>query len=257
MKPINSKRGITLMELMLVIAITSVLSLVALPKFLGVGEKAREKIDLLKLYDLRNAINLALIEDSEALSNYSPVKDFDEKKKNDLLKKLSRGLSSDGGASLFVIELHNGLSINVQGSHGSANNANNICEMVGTSGTWYSALKEARFEGVADIIEARLNNNYSMGGATYTSKSYLNSAKKTDYRTAPIHSLFQSKALNFGKKNDNERYTVSVRWSDPDSPGFSVEVYLLPNGHTWQQAFMSDNGTCFSTYGNKGCSKTN
>ena len=47
--------------------------------------------------------------------------------------------------------------------------------MVGTSGTWYSALKEARFEGVADIIEARLNNNYSMGGATYTSKSYLNS----------------------------------------------------------------------------------
>ena len=65
MKPMNSKRGITLMELMVVIAIMGILSTVAVPKLFGAGEKAREKIDLMKLYDLRNAINLALIEDLE------------------------------------------------------------------------------------------------------------------------------------------------------------------------------------------------
>ena len=83
MKPINSKKGITLMELMVVIAIMGVLSTVAMPKFFGFGEKTREKIDLLKLYDLRNAINIALVEDSDALTHYTPVKDLnDDQKKN-------------------------------------------------------------------------------------------------------------------------------------------------------------------------------
>ena len=63
MNTINSKRGITLMELMVVIAIMGILSTVAMPKLLGFDERAREKIDLMKLYDLRNALNLALIED--------------------------------------------------------------------------------------------------------------------------------------------------------------------------------------------------
>ena len=67
MKPMNSKRGITLMELMVVIAIMGILSTVAMPKFFGTAEKAREKIDLMKLYDLRNALNLALIEDIGAM----------------------------------------------------------------------------------------------------------------------------------------------------------------------------------------------
>lgn len=255
MKPINSKKGITLMELMVVIAIMGVLSTVAMPKFFGFGEKTREKIDLLKLYDLRNAINIALIEDSDALTHYTPVKNLNDDQKKNLLTKLSNGLSSDGGATLFVIELHNGLSINVQGSHGSANNTNNICEMIGSSGTWYMALKDANFDGVADIVAARLNYKYNKDGDSYTSKSYINSRKQTDYRTAPKKPLFQSKALNIGKINDNERYTVSVRWTDPISPGYSVEVYLLPHGKTWESAYMTDNGTCFSTYGNKGCSK--
>jgi prepilin-type N-terminal cleavage/methylation domain-containing protein len=257
MKPINSKRGITLMELMVVIAIMGVLSTVAVPKLFGAGEKAREKIDLMKLYDLRNAINLALIEDTDAMTNYSPAKNQSTDYKNTLRSKLENGLNSDRGATLFVIELHNGLSINVQGSHHKANNTHNICEMVGTSGTWYSALRDARFEGVADIIAARLKggNNYKSDGETFTSIEYTNADGNTDYRTAPKNRMFLSKALNIGKINDNVRYTLSVRWSNPKDPGYSVEVYMLPNGHSWNDAYLSDHGTCFSTYGNKGCSK--
>lgn len=256
MKTINSKRGITLMELMVVIAIMGVLSTIAVPKFFGAGEKAREKIDLMKLYDLRNAINLALIEDTDALNNYTPVKgDADRKKTNQ--NNLSKALMSNSGASIFVIELHNKLTLNVQGTHRTLNSSYNVCEMVGSSGTLYTALKDANFEGVADIIAARLKggNNYKKDGETFTSKEYKNSSGGTDYRTAPKKQLFQSRALNLGKENDNTRYTVNVRWSDPDSPGYSVEVFLLPKDGAWNTAYLSDNGTCFSTYGRKGCSK--
>ena len=257
MRTVNSKRGITLMELMVVIAIMSVLSTVAMPKMFGAGEKAREKIDLMKLYDLRNAINLALIEDMDAMTHYEPAVKLSQETKDNRLNRLNNGLSSDQGAALFVIELHSQLSINVQGSHGSANDKYNICEMIGEGGTFYTALKDANFEGVADIIAARLTNNaanYRDGGDTYTSVPYKKGSN-TYYRTAPKRTLFQSKALNAGKINDNTRYTVSIRWSDVDNPGFSVEVYILPNNGNWNTAYMSDNGTCFSTYGRKGCSK--
>lgn len=258
MKTINSKRGITLMELMVVLAIMSVLSTVAMPKMFGAGEKAREKIDLMKLYDLRNSINLALIEDSDAMTHYDPAKKQNADKKTELLNKLNTGLSSDQGAALFVIELHNSLSINVQGSHNKLSNKNvNICEMIGEGGTFYTALKEANFDGVADIVADRLRNDgsHKQSSDTYVSTPYTNANGGTDYRTAPRRAIFQSKALTKGKIKDNTRYTVSIRWSDVYNPGYSVEVYIVPNGGTWNSAYMSDFGTCFSTYGRKGCAK--
>ncbi len=256
MKTVNSKRGITLMELMVVLAIMSILSTVAMPKMFGAGEKAREKIDLMKLYDLRNSLNMALIEDSDAMSHYDPTQKQSEDKKKELLRRLNAGLSSKQGATLFVIELHGKLSINVQGSHGSANNTNNICEMIGEDGTFYTALKEANFDGVADIIADRIKGlgNYKNGGDTYTSIPWQ-SGSNTYYRTAPKRTLFQSKALNAGKINDNTRYTLNIRWSDPDNPGYSVEVFIIPHQGEWNSAYMSDYGTCFSTYGRKGCAK--
>ena len=256
MKTVNSKRGITLMELMVVLAIMSILSTVAMPRMFGAGEKAREKIDLMKLYDLRNSLNLALIEDSDAMTHYDPSQKQSEDKKKELLRKLNNGLSSKQGATLFVIELHGKLSINVQGSHGSANNTNNISEMIGEDGTFYMALKDANFDGVADIIADRLKGvgNYKNGGDTYTSIPWQKGST-TYYRTAPKRTLFQSKALNAGKINDNTRYTLSIRWSDPDNPGYSVEVFIIPDKGEWNSAYMSDFGTCFSTYGRRGCAK--
>lgn len=257
MKPMNSKRGITLMELMVVIAIMGILSTVAVPKLFGAGEKARERIDLMKLYDLRNAINMALIEDLDALDNYTPAKDPN---KTDRIKQnqnnLANALKSTSGASVFVIEIHNKLSLNVQGTHRTLNSSYNVCEMVGTNGTLYTALKEANFEGVADIIAARLKggNNYKSDGETFTSIEYKTADNKTDYRTAPKKALFQSRALNVGKADTNTRFTLNLHWADG---GNSVEVYLLPSGKTWDAAYKTDNGTCFSTYGKRGCAKSN
>ena len=255
MKPMNSKRGITLMELMVVIAIMGILSTVAVPKLFGAGEKAREKIDLMKLYDLRNAINLALIEDLDAMTKYSTIKNLSADDKNKLNTTLQNGLSYDGGATLFVIELHRDYAINVQNSHPNANPKYNVSAMIGYDGTFYEALKMANFDAVADIIADRIRdgNNYKSDKETYTSTEWKNQ-RGTWYRTTPRRPLFQSRALNVGKVDTNTRYTVSLHWTDPSNP-YSVEVYLSPNKGTPTSAYLSDNGTCFSTLGRKGCEK--
>ena len=256
MKPMNSKRGITLMERMVVIAIMGILSTVAVPKLFGAGEKAREKIDLMKLYDLRNAINLALIEDLDAMTKYSTIKNVSADDKSKLNDKLANGLSNDVGATLFVIELHSMYSINVQGSQSNANNRYNVHEMIGYDGTFYEALKMANFDGVADIIADRINNKHKSDKDTYTSKEWPSTrcGGQFCYRTAPRRPLFQSRALNVGKVDTNTRYTVSLHWTDPSNP-YSVEVFLNPSGGTYKKAYLSDNGTCFSTLGRKGCEK--
>lgn len=260
MATLRSRKGITLIELMVTIAIMGFLVTVALPNIFGVAEKTREKVDLLKLYYLRDALNRALIEDLEAFDNFTPT--ANDKSRADIINTLNQGLEDKKrGATLFVIEVHNGLSINVQGEHKDANNKYNICRIIGNSGTWYNALNEARFEGVADIIAARLppqRNTYDQQSPTYSTIEYYNQDGNKDHRTAPRNPIFISKALSIGKENANTRYTMSIHWS-PGNEGYSVEVYLLPHKGSnpqigdWKKAYKTSHGVCFSTLGKKGC----
>lgn len=251
------KNGFTFIEIMVVIVILGVLSAVGVPKIMGLVEKTREELDMFKLYHLRDALNKALLENENALTKTTTAKKLSEKDMNDLIKKMNDGLKHESGATLFVIELHNGLSINVQNSHNNANNLFNISAMLGTSGTWCDALREAGFEGVADIVADRITGNYKKETSTYTSFQWHDDAKNANWqRTAPKKPMFTSQALNRGKKAENTRYTMSVRWSDVNNPGHSLEVFLLPNGHKWNAAFRTDNGICFSTYGPVGCAQS-
>lgn len=251
----RSRKGFTLIEVMVVIVIMGFLAVIATPILFGIIEKSREKVDLLKFYYLRDALNKALVEDGDALTHTTTVKKKNNDQMNTLTTTLKNGLSSNRGATLFVIELHNGLSINVQNSHNQANNTHNISEIIGTSGTWYNALNEAGFEGVADIIAGRITGNYKKDTDTYTSFSWndANNNNAEWWRTAPRKPMFISQALNKGQKDENTRYTVSVRWSDVNNPGSSLEVYLLPNGKNYNYAFYTDHGVCFSTLGDAGC----
>ena len=106
---LKSHHGFTMVEIMVVIVILGVIAGIGAPKILGIVEKSREELDVLKLYHLRDALNRALIESESALSSYTPAKNQDDDKKSDLLSKLNNGLASDKGATLFVIEVHNGL----------------------------------------------------------------------------------------------------------------------------------------------------
>ena len=253
---IKRKQGFTLIELMVVISIMGILASLALPNVFGIVERSKQRIDLLKLFYLRDALDRALVESEFALYNSAYLSEGDKKTQQDNETKLKNALKGKGVA-LFVIELHNGLSINIQGSHWNANNDVNMCQLIGSEGTYYTALKDAGFDGVAEIVRDRLTNktsNFDHDGETYTSKSYW-SAKfnKTDYRTAPKNPLFISKALNVGKIDDNTRYTMNIRWVGGDEKNRSVEVYLLPNGGAWNGAYRTDMGVCFSTMGPAGC----
>lgn len=247
----KSRRGVTIIELMVVFAIMGFLATVAVPNVFGVAEKTREKVDLLKLYYLRDALNRALLEDLDALTKFTPVPNGSKQDYQNLNK-----IGSNQGAALFVIELRSDLPMNVQGYHKNANKTTNICGAIGSGGTFYNALKEARFEGVADIVKDRLaGNKYNFNSDTYTTTPYYNNDNNLDHRTTPTQPMFISRALTRGDSTGNTRYTMSVQWS-PGNEGFSVEVFLLPNGKQWNQAFKTKHGVCFSTYGKKGCAKS-
>ena len=251
------KQGFSLIEVLVVIVVLGVLAGIGVPKIMNYTENTKEKTDHMKLYYLRNALNKALVGSEDALSNTTTAKAMNGDDKQKLIDKMNRVLKTETGATLFVIEVHNGLSVNVQNSHSEANNSNNISDILGTTGTWCDALRESGFEGVADIIADRINNKYKKDTDSYTSTPWYDDVKKqTWYRTAPRRPMFTSRALNIGKEKANTRYTMNVRWSNTKNPGNSVEVYLLPNGKKWNSALLTDNGTCFSTYGPAGCANS-
>ena len=250
----RNKHGFTLIEVMVVIIIMGLLAGIAVPTVFGIIERSRENIDRLKLFYLRDALNRALVEDENALTNspyISNEKNADVKAQR--LSALSTALAGSQGVTLFVIEVKNGVSVNVQGSHGSANNSVNMCSLIGDGGTWYDALKSSGFDGVADIVAARLKNQ-DFSKIDQSSTSYNATRDGSNWRTYPKNPMFISRALNQGDCSGNYRLTMNFKWSGGNADSRSLEVALLPNGGNMESnAFMTEHGVCFSTVGNSGC----
>lgn len=263
----KGRRGFTLIEVMVVTIVMGILAGVAVPSIFGLVERSREKIDLMKLFYLRDALNRALIEDEGALFNSAFVKTGDKAQEN--LTKLKNALKSESGVQLFIVEVRPDLPSNVQGKHSSVTANSEMSALVGSSGTWFNALKDSGFHGVADILIARTTkDDWKKDGATFYSVPYNNNS---DYRTFPKEQMFISKELNKGKSTGlsgissqgsnktNYRLTMSVQWSGRDEHSQSVEVALLPNGGKLStkngrgSALLTEHGVCFSTYGDKGC----
>lgn len=222
------KGGFTLVELMVVIIIVNLLSGVAIPKCTDLIEKTKERTDLLKLFYLRDAIDRALYEDQ--VTNFNTNNTCGSSAKT--AEALACYLSDKDGVNLFVIEIHKNAPANYQGINDKAK-GNSMCGLVYGGGFWESALKEAGFGAIADIVSDRANNNnFNEKSKTYTTlKNSVNGWTRT-YPTIPI---FKSRALTStnddrfggaGHTGDQKRLTMRVRWQRCQESSHSVEVFL-------------------------------
>lgn len=220
------KGGFTIVELMVVIIIVNLLSGVAIPKTTELIEKSKERVDMLKLFYLRDAIDRALYEDDvHNITEGTKCGDVQSSKSD-----LDKYLSSKNGVSLFVIEKHSVFETNYQGVHRNAKE-NNMCGLVYDGGFWNTALKEAGFEAVAAIVSDRANgNNFNRKSALYTTKDVKTDGGSTWTRTFPTNPIFKSKALSsdYNSKGENQsRITMRARWKNCDPNSHSVDVFFM------------------------------
>lgn len=248
----SRKAGFTLIELMVVIIVVNLLSGIAVPKLTDFIERSRQRIDLMKLYYLRDALNRALYE--------GDILDIDETKKCDGVtndkEKLRRWLASAEGVTLFIMELHNELEANFQAKNNKRfSDSQNMCGVLTGGGFWADALKDAGFGAIADILAARDNPK---NGKIQSGESYAAYQVKINdqnwWRTHPRQPLFISRALNgdphaamTGVGGQN-RYKFKTRWTKGNEKSHSLEVFIeAAQGTDVGHPFTTRLGVCFST----------
>lgn len=235
------KSGFTIIELMVVIIIINLLSGVAVPKLTDYIERTRQKLDVVKLYYLRDALNRALYEGEYDNINEGTYGSCGSVNKASLDSGLKYGLG------LFIIQRSDHMPVNYQGVHKTAK-TNNMCGLLFSGGFWNDALKDAGFGAVADIVQDRANNdNINTSSSTYTAKK--NDMNSSWWRTYPTKPIFISRFL----QNDLTQVTESnasivlyVKWTGGNPHSNSLEVYFGTDGKN-QKGLVSKQGVCFST----------
>ena len=251
------KGGFTIVELMVVILIVNLLSGVAIPKCTELIEKSREKIDLLKFYYLRDALNRALYEDdafrideSAKCGTRGENKTKEDSKNNK--DSLSRWLATEEGVSLFIIEFHDQYKVNYQGENWNrTKDDQNMCGLLSSDGFWSQAFKEAGFGAITDIIYARAKGAQNVDQFKGYPGDYVAEKASNGWtRTYPKTPIFESKVLNKDPNaksgnNGQHRYSMKIRWTNRNPDSHTLEVFLGYNGST--NVRKSRLGTCFST----------
>lgn len=248
------KSGFTIVELAVVIVIINLLSGVAIPKMTDYIERTKQKLDVLKLFDLRNALNRALYETDVVQSvtegEYGTCKTVSK-------SALESALASNKGVALFIIQRSSYMPVNYQGTHGSAS-TNNMCGLTFSSGVWNTAMKEAGFGAVADIIADRAaGDKINTNSKTYT--AVKNAGNNSWWRTYPTNPIFQSRMLQSNpteKTASNTAIALKIRWAKGDPNSKTLEVFFGKDNSTDESALLSRQGVCFSTRGAAGCKKS-
>lgn len=252
------KAGFTIVELMVVIIIINLLSGVAVPKLTDYIERTRQKIDVLRLYNLRDALNRALYE-----SDIHTVEGTGGSNgcKNVSSADMDSHLSTEYGMVMFLVEKHSYMPVNYQGTGNGANNGSNMCGLFIASGFWKTALAEGGFGAVGDIITDRAaGNKFNANSKTYTWVKQNKNAGILWDRTYPTNPIFISRFLNADGAMTGESqstFVLKIQWSGRNPQSHSLEVFLAQNqSKKWNESLRSRQGVCFSTYGEAGCKNT-
>lgn len=254
----KKKAGFTIVELMVVIIIVNLLSGIAVPKCTDLIERSKQKIDLMTLYLLRDAINRHMYEsDIFSVANAGD---------STFAKNLSSYLTKDGGAALFIMELHSVMPANFQGRR---NTEQNVSELMYKGGFLKDVFDEAGMGAIGDIVDQRFTYpgnkaNQIQGNSRFVATTVSNGANKDYVRTYPTKPVFISKALNHASSYSGEnqyRVGFKIQWTNKNPNSHSVEVFIGLEKSTstegrWDSAMLTCQGVCFSTYGDKGCKKS-
>lgn len=253
----KKKAGFTIVELMVVIIIVNLLSGVAVPKLTDMIERAKQRIDLMTLYLLRDAVNRHMYEsDMFSVANAGD---------STYAKNLSNWLKDGAGATLFIMELHSVMPANFQGKRDAQNN---VSELMYKGGFLKDVFDEAGMGAIGDIVAQRYkyaNKADSIkGNSRFIATTVSNGANKNYVRTYPTKPVFISKALNHSSTNSGtNQYRVGfkLQWTNKDPNSHSIEIFIgkeqsTANEGQWKSAMLSCQGVCFSTYGSKGCQKS-
>ena len=253
------KGGFTIVELMVVIIIVNLLSGVAIPKLTDMIERSKQKIDLMTLYLLRDAINRHMYE-----SDLFSVANAED---TTYAKKLSTLLTDGGGATLFIMELHSVMPANFQGNREDKNN--NVSELMCKGGFLKDVFDEAGMGAIGDIVAQRYRYPGSkadsiQGNSRFIATTVSNGANKNYVRTYPTKPVFLSKALNNASSYSGEnqyRVGFKLQWTDKKPEKNSIEVFIGKEKTSgsegrWDSALLTCQGVCFSTYGARGCKKS-
>ena len=245
------KSGFTIIELMVVIIVINLLSGIAVPKLTDYIERTRQKIDLMKLFYLRDALNRAMYEGDILDINESTTCSGKQNNKDNL----SKFLASNDGVTLFIIELHNILPANYQPNNENRfKDGQNMCGILTGGGFWADALKDAGFGAVANILIDRQNNDYKNQKAKGYTAYNVQINGSTWWRTFPTKPLFVSKAMNGDQDaaitgvGGQNRYKFKIRWNNGNEKSHSLEVFIQSaQGSNVGKPFTTRLGTCFST----------
>ncbi len=253
----KKKAGFTIVELMVVIIIVNLLSGVAVPKLTDMIERAKQRIDLMTLYLLRDAVNRHMYEsDMFSVANAGD---------STYAKNLSNWLKDGAGATLFIMELHSVMPANFQGKRDAQNN---VSELMYKGGFLKDVFDEAGMGAIGDIVAQRYkyaNKADSIkGNSRFIATTVSNGANKNYVRTYPTKPVFISKALNYSSTNSGtNQYRVGfkLQWTNKDPNSHSIEVFIGKEKASgaegrWDSAMLTCQGVCFSTYGSKGCQKS-
>ena len=142
------------------------------------------------------------------------------------------------------------MPVNYQGVHDKAK-TNNMCGLMISGGFWSTALKDAGFGAVADIIADRASasgdKNVKTNSSTYTAEH--NSLESSWWRTYPKNPIFTSDFMNHDPTEitkSNASIVLYVKWANGDPKSHSLDVYFAKDGKN-AKGLVSRLGVCFST----------